>query len=82
MKAICDCKARSENALVVAVQDGRFDWITRWTAVDWIVNLIGFVVLPFVWAGAIFGWNAKSMFYPKHHCASCKAVVEEDQLRA
>ena len=81
VKAICDCKDRSEDDLVLAIKQGRFSWFNDWGFFKIMVTLILLLATDGIWIFFVLGWKLSHIVDPPFLCQFCDSKIEKEQLR-
>ena len=82
IKAVCKCRNMDEANTVLAVKQGRFDFIEKWEGFTWLMVIVLVLATGAFWIGGIIGAHFSDIFNPKYHCNQCDSVVPQKQFRA
>lgn len=81
LKAVCECKGSSETDTVLAIGQGRFDFIQKWGLLTWLGVAILALLTGGLWFAVILVWHVGELLNPKYHCNQCNAEIAPKQFR-
>ena len=79
LKAICDCKNKSEDYLVVGIRKKPLDGWGFW---HYTINIILLIITAGGWFPFLIGWLlGKYFFHPKYACQHCGEELPKENYR-
>ena len=81
IKAVCTCKGNSETDTVLAIDQGRFDFIQQWGLSTWLGVAILALLTGGFWLAVILIWHVGEILNPTYRCNQCNAEVAPKQFR-
>ena len=81
IKAVCKCKGNSETDTVLAIDQGRFDFIQQWGLFTWLGVAILALLTGGFWLAVILICHVGEILNPKYRCNQCNAEIAPKQFR-
>lgn len=81
LKAVCECKGSSETDTVLAIGQGRLDFIQNWGLITWCGVALMVLTTGGLWLAVILVWHVGDLLKPKYHCNQCNAEIAPKQFR-
>ena len=81
VKAVCECQNMSEDNLIVAVQQERFNFINQWGFWIWLVVIVFTILTGGFWLLFIAGYHFDDIVRPEYYCNQCDALIYTKQFR-
>ncbi len=81
IKAVCKCKGNSETETVLAIGQGRFDFIQQWGLLTWLGVVILALLTGGFWLAVILILHVGEILNPKYRCNQCNAEIAPKQFR-